>query len=102
MELDRDLIRDLQLGESILEHSGEMSVESSREYLKDILTFSDTILRGFSDSDLCREIVFPGCANNMTVQQVIKTMIEHQLHHRGQILTYLRCLDLGPPKRWSD
>ena len=102
MELDGDLIRNLQLVESIPEHSDEVSVESSRTYLKDILTFSDTILRGLSDSDLCREIVFPDCTDSMTVRQVIKTMIEHQLHHRGQVLTYFRCLDLEPPKRWSD
>jgi uncharacterized damage-inducible protein DinB len=102
MELDRDLIRNLQLSESIPEHSGEMRVESSRVYLKDMLTVSDSILRGLSDSDLCREIFFPGRTDSVTVRHIIKTMIEHQLHHRGQILTYFRCLDLEPPKRWSD
>jgi uncharacterized damage-inducible protein DinB len=38
----------------------------------------------------------------MSVHAMINTVIEHEVHHRGEIIAYFRMMDVNPPKRWRD
>jgi len=38
----------------------------------------------------------------MFVYQMINTVIEHEVHHRGEIISYFRMMKDTPPKRWKD
>lgn len=54
------------------------------------------IFRGLSDEDLCAKCVTPGGAE-IRVSKWLRAMVEHEIHHRGQIYLYLSMLDLRTP-----
>lgn len=39
---------------------------------------------------------------HVSVAHMINTVLEHEIHHRGELIAYFRMLKLEPPKRWSD
>ena len=39
---------------------------------------------------------------HVSVAFMINTVLEHEIHHRGELIAYFRMLKLEPPKRWSD
>ena len=55
-----------------------------------------TIFRGLSDADLDRKCMTPGGAE-LRVGKWLRSMIEHEAHHRGQIYLYLSMLDIPAP-----
>jgi len=46
-------------------------------------------------------VVMPG-DHTMSIRRVALTLIEHDAHHRGQLVVMLRLMGIDPPKRWSD
>ncbi len=54
------------------------------------------IFRSLSDDDLNAKCVTPGGAE-ITVWKWMRLMIEHEIHHRGQIYLYLAMLDVPTP-----
>jgi len=46
-------------------------------------------------------VVMPG-DHTMSIRRVGLTLIEHDAHHRGQLIVMLRLMGADPPKRWSD
>ena len=55
------------------------------------------IFASLSPSDLQRKCVTPGGAE-LAVWKWLRLMVEHEVHHRGQIYVYLSMLDIqGPP-----
>lgn len=55
------------------------------------------IFAAFSPADLQRRCVTPGGAE-IPVWKWLRAMVEHEIHHRGQIYVYLAMLGLhGPP-----
>ena len=97
-----DLIRNLNLVDDRPKLNWGKSVLESREVLKETLRFSDTVLRTLSEDDLDKPVDIPGLNITVTVVRIVKAMIEHQLHHRGQLITYLRLNDLDFPLRWEE
>lgn len=51
------------------------------------------IFRSLSDDDLKRKCMTPGGAR-ITTWKWLRAMIEHEIHHRGQIYLYLGLLDI--------
>lgn len=39
---------------------------------------------------------------HISVYTMINTVIEHEVHHRGEIIAYFRMMNSAPPKRWRD
>jgi uncharacterized damage-inducible protein DinB len=54
------------------------------------------IFRGLSDADLQRKCVTPGGAPIATWKWM-RAMVEHEIHHRGQIYLYLGVLGIPAP-----
>ncbi|MGB7923771.1 MAG: DinB family protein [Pyrinomonadaceae bacterium] len=54
------------------------------------------IFRRLSDDDLKRRCVTPGGVS-ITVWKWLRAMVEHEVHHRGQIYLYLGMLDIPSP-----
>ena len=54
------------------------------------------IFRGLSDADLQRKCVTPGGAPIATWKWM-RAMVEHEIHHRGQIYMYLGALGVPAP-----
>jgi uncharacterized damage-inducible protein DinB len=66
-------------------------------------TWGDTasLVARLDDDDLDRTITFPGESWSAQVRRFLQVVVEHQIHHRGQLIVYYRCLGLEPPKRWN-
>jgi uncharacterized damage-inducible protein DinB len=54
------------------------------------------IFAGLSPSDLQRKCTTPG-GTELTVWKWLRAMIEHEVHHRGQLYLYLSMLDIQAP-----
>ena len=39
---------------------------------------------------------------HISVGAMINNVIEHEIHHRGEIVSYFRMMKTDPPKRWTD
>ncbi len=69
----------------------------------DVLAFFDRlhkesmeIFGSLTDEDLRKRCVTPGGVE-ITVWKWLRAMVEHEIHHRGQIYLYLSLLDVGSP-----
>lgn len=54
------------------------------------------IFRNLTDEDLQKKTVTPG-GTSITLWKWLRAMIEHEVHHRGQIYLYLGLLDIPTP-----
>jgi uncharacterized damage-inducible protein DinB len=54
------------------------------------------ILSGLSDADLQRKCVTPD-GSPITTWKWLRSMIEHEIHHRGQLYTYIGILGVRTP-----
>jgi uncharacterized damage-inducible protein DinB len=39
---------------------------------------------------------------HISVYAMINVVLEHEIHHRGEIIAYFRMMKSEPPKRWQD
>jgi uncharacterized damage-inducible protein DinB len=54
------------------------------------------IFAGLSPADLQRKCTTPG-GTELTVWKWLRSMVEHEVHHRGQLYLYLSMLDIPAP-----
>jgi uncharacterized damage-inducible protein DinB len=101
-EMAGDIVRNRPIADPRLKLIAVTSVTMGRLALKDVHQSTDTLLRACAEEDLDKLIRFPETETTVTVAQIVRTMIEHQLHHRGQLITYLRMNDCLVPLRWQD
>jgi len=66
------------------------------KYMRDMHEQAMGIFRGLSEDDLNAKCVTPGGAE-ITVWKWMRLMVEHEIHHRGQIYLYLGLLDVPTP-----
>lgn len=55
------------------------------------------IISGLSDEDLNRKCLTPP-GNEITIWKWLRAMIEHEIHHRGELYIYLNLLDVKTPQ----
>lgn len=79
-------------------HSPEMAngYDAVLQYLQRMHDESLHIFRRLSPEDLMRKCVPPG-GSPMSVWKWLRAMIEHEVHHRGQIYLMLGMLDVPTP-----
>jgi uncharacterized damage-inducible protein DinB len=65
-------------------------------YMEAMHAESMTILRGLGEDGFRAKTTTPGGAE-LSVGKWIRAMIEHEIHHRGQLYLYLSLLDLPSP-----
>ncbi|MGH9901859.1 MAG: DinB family protein [Pyrinomonadaceae bacterium] len=70
--------------------------EEVLDYMRRLHGESMEIFRRLSDDDLRRKCVTPG-GTPITVWKWLRAMVEHEIHHRGQIYLYLSMLDVPTP-----
>ncbi|HUP47897.1 MAG TPA: DinB family protein [Thermoanaerobaculia bacterium] len=66
------------------------------DYMRRMHEESMTIFRGLTDADLETKCMTPGGAE-LRIGKWLRSMIEHEVHHRGQIYLYLGMLDIPAP-----
>ena len=65
-------------------------------YMRRLQDESMSIFRSLSDADLEKKTTTPGGAE-LRVGKWMRSMIEHEIHHRGQIYVYLGILGIDTP-----
>ena len=65
-------------------------------YMERLHDESVAIFSGLSDQDLQRKCQTPE-GTSITTWKWLRAMVEHEVHHRGQIYTYLGLLDVPTP-----
>ncbi|MGY5865055.1 MAG: DinB family protein [Candidatus Thorarchaeota archaeon] len=70
------------------------SAEAIIELAAEVFTRVDVFANMISSTDLGRKIV--SFSRPATVSELILEMIEHSIHHRGQITVYYRLLGIAP------
>ena len=70
--------------------------EATLAYLRRTHEEAMQIFRSLSDADLAKKCVTPGGAE-LRVGKWLRSMIEHEIHHRGQIYVYLGILGIATP-----
>lgn len=70
--------------------------EDVMEFMNRMHRESMEIFRRLSDDDLKARCVTPGGVS-ITVWKWLRAMVEHEIHHRGQIYLYLGMLDIPTP-----
>ncbi|HYY56266.1 MAG TPA: DinB family protein [Pyrinomonadaceae bacterium] len=70
--------------------------EGVLEFINRMHAESVEIFRALSDEDLQKRCLTPGGAS-ITVWKWLRAMIEHEVHHRGQIYLYLSMLGVQTP-----
>lgn len=55
------------------------------------------IISGLSDEDLNRKCLTPP-GHEITIWKWLRAMIEHEIHHRGELYIYLNLLDVKTPQ----
>lgn len=66
------------------------------DYMKRMHEESMSIFRSLSDDDLEKKTMTPGGVE-LRVGKWLRSMIEHEVHHRGQMYLYLAMLDIPTP-----
>ena len=64
------------------------------------LRMTETLARVPAE-DWNRSLAYPD-GYEMTPERAVLVALEHDSHHRGQLIVALRLLDIEPPKRWKD
>jgi uncharacterized damage-inducible protein DinB len=67
-----------------------------RAYFERLHAEAMEVFRGLSDEDLSRRCVTPGGAE-IGVGKWLRLMVEHEIHHRGQIYLHLAMLGVETP-----
>ena len=65
-------------------------------YMKQMHEESLAIFRSLTDEDLETKTMTPGGVE-LRVGKWLRSMIEHEIHHRGQLYLYLAILDVPTP-----
>jgi len=59
------------------------------------------VMTAIPDGDWLRVADYPG-GFSMSILRAALVMLEHDAHHRGQLIVALRMLDIDPPRRWKN
>jgi len=62
---------------------------------------SDEFIAGLSDDNLEFRFLTVSHAH-VSVAMMINSVLEHELHHRGELLAYFKTLNVAPPRKWSE
>ena len=86
---------------ALYDHSSEASQSSDPvPRLERAVTRVNAVMAAVPEDDWLREVGFPGDFK-MNILQAALVTLEHDAHHRGQLIVALRILDIDPPKRWQ-
>ena len=86
---------------ALYDHSSQISPSSDPvPRLERAVARVNAVMAAVPDGDWVREAGYPGDFK-MSILKAALVMLEHDTHHRGQLIVALRILGIDPPKRWQ-
>ncbi|MDI3327365.1 MAG: DinB family protein [Alicyclobacillaceae bacterium] len=68
-----------------------------RKLLQDLTKEHEEKIAGYSDDDLKKEATIHALRITEPIVEILHRMIGHEVHHKGQLITYARILNIEPP-----
>ena len=82
-------------------YSPSENLESSIAQWKRIHDLGDGFISRLDEATLDVRFLTVSHAH-ISVYSMINVVIEHEIHHRGEIIAYFRMMNAESPKRWKD
>lgn len=76
-------------------------LNSSIEQWKRIHKLGDEFIAALDDEKLSFRFLTVSHVH-VSVAYMINVVLEHEIHHRGELIAYFRMIRKEPPKRWAD
>ena len=73
------------------------TLADARELLDELTIKHRSVISRFSEADLQREATIQVFNKTEPLADILQRLITHEAHHKGQLITYARLLDLEPP-----
>jgi len=77
------------------------NLESSLSQWRRVHELGDKFISGLDDKKLGSRFLTISHMQ-MSVYAMINVVLEHEIHHRGEIIAYFRMMKSEPPRRWKD
>lgn len=90
----------LNLGLEAPELAADGRLADALAAVKSTWQLTAALLERLQDEHLDIIIELPEEKWKADVRYLLHVMVEHQIHHRGQLIVYFRTLGLAPPQRW--
>lgn len=71
--------------------------EGLRAFFHEVRAFTLERLEGLDEAELGRIVEIPGSPLEHTVRSWLWFVLEHEIHHKGQVWQYLRGMGITPP-----
>lgn len=91
----------LQSRKILFDHKPSENLKNAISQRKRIHSLGDKFIASLNDERLNFRFLTVSHVH-ISVAYMINTVLEHEIHHRGELIAYFRMLKLEPPKRWSD
>jgi uncharacterized damage-inducible protein DinB len=91
----------LKLDKIPFEHKPSRDLESSLAQWRRVHGLGDRFISQLDDDNLDFRFLTVS-HTHMSVYAMINVVLEHEIHHRGEIIAYFRMIKSEPPKRWKD
>ncbi len=86
---------------ALCDHAAETSQSSDPvPRLERAVTRVNAVMAAVPEDDWLHDVEYPD-GYRMNILQAALVMLEHDAHHRGQLIVALRILGIDPPKRWQ-
>ena len=73
------------------------TLAEARKLLEELTIEHKAVISRFSEADLQREATIHVFNKTEPIAEMLQRIITHEAHHKGQLITYARLLDLEPP-----
>jgi len=77
------------------------NLQSSLAQWRRVHELGDKFISGLDDKKLGSRFLTISHMQ-MSVYAMINVVLEHEIHHRGEIIAYFRMMKSEPPRRWKD
>jgi uncharacterized damage-inducible protein DinB len=91
----------LKLARIPFNYAPTQDLHSSIEQWKRIHKLGDEFIVGLDDGKLSFRFMTVSHVH-VSVAYMINVVLEHEIHHRGELIAYFRMIRKEPPKRWVD
>lgn len=78
------------------------SIAAEIENLKTTWRLTARLLSLLPEDDLDKTIEISEDKKTSDIRRLLHVMVEHQVHHRGELVVYFRMANHDPPRRWND
>ncbi len=102
LQILRKIVNALNLNMKIPKTPETDSIAVDIDTLEQTWELTNRLLEKMTDNDLDKPVKLEDENIEIEIRRLMHVMVEHQVHHRGELVVYFREMGKEPPKRWDD